>query len=242
MRFITMIKLSLVSFVLFFLEITASSAAGVGINATRVILAQGSQSVPVTIRNSTEKEEYLVQVYVTKTPKSTVQEPYFDVLPPMFYLASNQQRDIRLVEAPQATNLPKDRESVFYLHALAIAGSEKDEGQDILKMKGDVKIAIESVIKVFYRPTTLSQTSEQAQAGLTFTPVSNGIKVTNPSAYYITLSSLNIGGRNITLSPEMNNTMLPPFGELTYKTTVNTGKITWSAINDLGGYSEYSKP
>ncbi|QCJ69374.1 molecular chaperone [Providencia heimbachae] len=242
MHLVTTIRFILISSMLFFLEISTLSASGVGINATRIIFPQGSQSIPVTLRNSTEKDEYLVQIYVTKTAKSSTQESYFDVLPPMFYLAANKQRDVRLVETTKSMALPKDRESVFYLHARAIAGSEKNIGQDALQMKGEVKIAIENVIKVFYRPEGLTQTSDKAQASLNFSETTNGIKVSNPTPYYITLSSLKVGGRAISLSPDANNTMLAPFSEMLYSTSVKKGKITWSTINDLGGNSEYSKP
>ncbi|MTC70175.1 fimbrial biogenesis chaperone [Providencia sp. wls1914] len=242
MKLLTLLRTLPVFATLFFIQIGMTSAAGVGINTTRVIFNQGNQSVPVTLRNSTEKEEYLVQVYLTKTAKGTAQDQTLDVLPPMFYLASSQQRDVRLVEGAGASALPKDRESVFYFHARAIAASEKNAGQQNAAMKGEVKIALESVIKVFYRPKNLTLTVEQAQGSLTFEETANGIKVINPSPYYITLSSLSVGGKAVTLNPEMNNTMIAPFASMDYPTPVKKGKKVWAAINDLGGRSEYSQP
>ncbi|WP_369311898.1 molecular chaperone [Providencia rettgeri] len=240
MRLMTITKYSLMSMMLFVSEITSSSAAGVGLNSTRVIFPQNSQSVPVTIRNSTEKEEYLVQVYITKTASDSAQETVFDVLPPMFYLKSAEQRDVRIAETTKSSALPKDRESVYYLHARSIPRSEKDAELGANKMKGDVKIALESIIKVFYRPTGLTQSSDQAQSGLTFSPVQGGLKVTNNSPYFVTLSSLKIGNQQIEISSEKNNTMLAPFSDMTYPTSLNKGKISWSTINDLGGYVEHS--
>lgn len=227
---------------LFFIQIGTASSAGVGINATRVIFNQGNQSVPVTLRNSTEKEEYLVQVYLTKNAKGTAQDQTLDVLPPMFYLASKQQRDVRLVEGAQAAGLPKDRESIFYFHARAIAASEKNAEQQNAAMKGEVKIALESVIKVFYRPKNLPLTVEQAHSSLVFEESTNGIKVVNPSPYYITLSSLSVGGHVVSLNPDLNNTMIAPFASMNYSLPVKKGKKVWAVINDLGGRSEYSRP
>ncbi|HHR6452801.1 TPA: fimbrial biogenesis chaperone [Providencia alcalifaciens] len=109
-------------------------------------------------------------------------------------------------------------------------------------MKGDVKIALESVIKVFYRPKNLPLTVEQAHSSLLFEETANGINVVNPSPYYITLSSLSVGGQAVALNPDLNNTMIAPFASINYSLSVKKGKKVWAVINDLGGRSEYSRP
>lgn len=242
MNLMSTIRYSIIGMMIFGLEITGLSAAGVGLNTTRIVFPQNSQSIPVTVRNSTENEEYLVQVYLTKTPSDSTQEKVFDILPPMLYLKPGQQRDVRITETSSSMNLPKDCESIYYLHARAIARSEKNSELDVSNMKGDVKIAIENVIKVFYRPTGLVQTSDKAQESLTFSAVQGGVQVTNNSPYYITLASLKVGNKHIDISAKKNNTMVAPFSNIIYPTTVNTGPITWVTINDLGGYVEHTKP
>lgn len=242
MKLLTLLRALPIIVTLCFIQIDTTCAAGVGINATRVIFPQDSQSVPVTLRNTTEKEEYLVQIYLTKIAKGATQDQTLDVLPPMFYLASKQQRDVRLVEGAQVAGLPKDRESIFYFHARAIAASEKNGELQKTSMKGDVKIALESVIKVFYRPKNLPLTVEQAHSSLLFEETANGINVVNPSPYYITLSSLSVGGQAVALNPDLNNTMIAPFASINYSLSVKKGKKVWAVINDLGGRSEYSRP
>ncbi|EPC2530340.1 TPA: molecular chaperone, partial [Providencia stuartii] len=107
MNLMSTIRYSIIGMMIFGLEITGLSAAGVGLNTTRIVFPQNSQSIPVTVRNSTENEEYLVQVYLTKTPSDSTQEKVFDILPPMLYLKPGQQRDVRITETSSSMNLPK---------------------------------------------------------------------------------------------------------------------------------------
>ncbi len=215
--------------------VSPSWGAGVGINATRVIVNQGSQVPPVTLRNSTDKITYLVQSYLsTDNPQSTASVP-FDVLPPMIKMGPNSQQDVRLVEKEGLTSrLPTDRESVFYFHARAIPNNDLQPIKNPNDNHGMVKIALENVIKVFYRPTGLTSSATQAQASLVFQWVPSGLKVTNSSPYHVTLAGLTVSNRAIPVSQQ--EAMIAPFSERTYPTTDKNGAITWTTINDLGGY------
>lgn len=211
-------------------------AAGVGINATRIIIHQGSPAASVTLRNSTENSTYLVQSYLSagKEPGQTGSLP-FDVLPPVFQLAPGSQGDVRLAENPgMVTRLPADRESVFWFHARAIPGNDFKPAKTGEDNHGTVKIALENVIKVFYRPENLPSSSEQAQAGLEFRFVPGGIRVLNASPYYVTMTGISAGNQPVKLSGQ--DAMLAPFSEHTYETQIKTGRLSWTTINDLGGY------
>lgn len=222
-------------FLLFAMVFTSQAyAAGVGINATRIVYNEGDKSAPVIVRNDSAEDAYLVQSYMTSDRQQNNSVP-FEVLPPMFRLQPNSRSEVRIVE--KANGLPKDRESVFYLHVRAIPASSAGEAAKV--NNGVVKIALESVIKVFYRPKNLPSSPQQAQNGLVFESVSGGLKVKNPSPYHINFSKLKVGNQKVSLSLEKNNAMLAPFSEMFYPTTVNKGDVSWSTINDLGGYDAY---
>lgn len=230
---LSQIVLSLLFSVIF---ISQSHASGVGINATRVVFNEGSTSAPVIIRNGSTDDSYLIQSYMTNDRQQNNSVP-FEVLPPMFRLQPDSRSEVRIVE--KVNGLPKDRESVFYLHVRAIPAN-RTNGESKAN-SGVIKIALESVIKVFYRPKNLSLSPKQAQSGLLFESVSGGLKVKNPSPYFINLSKLKVGNKSIPLSLEKNNAMLAPFSELFYATPVNKGSVSWSTINDLGGYDAHSQ-
>lgn len=239
MRFLTLSISLLTGLLLLFSGISWVSAAGVGINATRVIIHQGSPAVSVTLRNSTENNTYLVQAYITNDEDSQQSDSSpFDVLPPVFQLLPSSQGDVRLAEkSGSADRLPADRESIFWFHARAIPGNDSKPSQAHGENHGAVKIALENVIKVFYRPANLPITAEQAQAGLRFRIVPEGLSVANPSPYYVTLAGVTADSQQIKLTRQ--NAMLAPFSEHTYQTRVKTGGISWTTINDLGGYDTH---
>lgn len=239
MRFLPLSVSLLTSLLLLFSGISGVFAAGVGINATRVIIHQGSPAVSVTLRNSTENNTYLVQSYITNDEDSrqTDSTP-FDVLPPVFQLTAGSQGEVRLAEkVGSVARLPADRESVFWFHARAIPGNDRKTAQAYAENHGAVKIALENVIKVFYRPANLPMTTEQAQSGLRFRIVPEGLSVTNPSPYHVTLAGVTADSQPVKLSRQ--DAMLAPFSEHTYQTQIKTGEISWTTINDLGGYNTH---
>lgn len=216
--------------------ISHAFASGVGINATRVVFIEGNQSAPVVIRNSSPDESYLIQSYLTDNKEHNNAIP-FDVLPPIFRLPPDSRNEVRIVE--KTHDLPKNRESVFYFHARAIPANAKKN--DVKENNGVIKIALESVIKVFYRPKNLPSSPQQAQGSLRFEPVSGGLKVNNASPYYISLAKLTVDKHSIPLSIENNNAMIAPFSALFYATPVNKGNVSWTTINDLGGYDVHNQ-
>jgi fimbrial chaperone protein len=223
---------------LFFAMIFTSQAyaTGVGINATRVVYNEGDKSAPVIIRNASSEDSYLIQSYMTSDRQQKNSVP-FEVLPPMFRMQPDSRSEVRIVE--KANELPKDRESVFYLHVRAIPASSA--ATEAKANNGVVKIALESVIKVFYRPKNLPSSPQQAQNGLVFESVAGGLKIKNPSPYHVNFSKLKVGNQQISLSLEKNNAMLAPFSEMFYPTSVSKGVVSWGTINDLGGYNAYNQ-
>ncbi len=64
------------------------------------------------------------------------------------------------------------------------------EGKNVLQL------AILSRIKLFVRPANLPQTPEDAPTLLKFSRVGNHLKITNPSAYYLTLVNISVGEKD----------------------------------------------
>lgn len=237
---LTRIGFLLVVFTMILTAIPSAFSSGVGINATRVIINQGQHAVPVTLRNNTKDTAYLVQSYISDKGTKQAEMLPIEVLPPLFHLAPNSQHDIRIVEKDNLTVLlPMDRESVFYFHARAIPNNHHKSIAAEDKNQGVIKIALENVIKVFYRPKNLSSSSVQAQAGLVFKKIPKGLQVENPSPYYVTLAGLTLGKYPVSLSQQ--NLMLSPFSEVTYPTSSSEKgtNVSWTTINDLGGYNTH---
>ena len=211
-------------------------ADGFGINATRLIYPQGADSIAVSVRNTQPTSPYLVQVSVSRTSDRRDVTP-FTVTPPIFRLEPKSENQVRIIG--NGISLPTDRESVFYFNATAIPATTAPMA---IKQNADVHAAVQfgvgSIIKLFYRPTGLPSTAEAAQKNLQFTSVNNGLQVSNPSPYFVSLASIKVAGQTLKLdSPAA--LMIAPFGSHTYPTTVRHGSVTWQTINDQGGIDAF---
>lgn len=219
----------------------ASLPAGVGFSFSRVVLMaekRGGASVAVT--NNTDNV-YLMQARIQKadaatglpveTPAGTPPPP-FVVLPPLKRTDAHSELPLRIMVTPDNA-LPKNRESVFFLTVKAIPSvappTDKEKGQ------GRVILALANSIKLFYRPAGLKDAA-LADVAKTLTVQRSGseIKVTNPSPYYITFSSLSVNGKavdNAALAA-----MVPPYGARAYPLPagVSVGKVSWRLIDEYG--------
>ncbi|MEQ0826337.1 fimbrial biogenesis chaperone [Enterobacter dykesii] len=215
----------------------SAQANGFGINATRLIYKEDAGSISTTVRNTESKTPYLVQSSVSNHQQSWAPAP-FTVTPPLFRLEPQSINQLRI--SFKGGPLPRDRESIFYLHTKAIpSGAQGDNEQSANAIQGNVHFGVGKIIKLFYRPAGIKGTSEAAQGGLTFERVAGGLKVSNPSSYFVSLAMLEADNKQLPLdSPAA--LMLPPGGSHTW--SVATARaIKWQTINDTGGNHEFSR-
>ena len=219
------------------------SVAGVSLTSTRLIVAESNRSQKVSgsvgIRSDeTSSGPYLVKAQVFRDIKGTHAEVPFVVSPALFRLEPGNTNQLRVVK--KGGELPKDRESLFYFRVAALPASEKTSQTVFSAPKGALNVATGNIIKLFYRPNGLPITANTAMGGLQFTIVGHQIKVSNPSPYYLTLSSLQINGKpvNIRVYPEQN--MIAPFSHTLFASTVTKGHVQWQAIDDYGGRETFN--
>lgn len=230
---------SLFSLLLLFLQVhpVIAQDGGFGINATRLIYPQGVDSISVTVRNTLTTQPYLVQARVSASQDGNSPAP-FAVRPPLFRLESGSVNQVRIVA--QGINLPTDRESVFYFHASAIPASKAPQsGGQQGGVSGNAQFGVGNIIKLFYRPTSLPLSSRAAQQNLQFIRVNSGLQVSNPSPYYVSFASIQVGGQRLKLDTPAS-LMLPPFGRHTFPAIKNSGPIRWQTINDEGGVDAFT--
>lgn len=218
---------------LFSLTSNVAYSAGVGLNATRIVFLQGSESTSVGARNNTDIN-YLAKFIVSKSPEGLKGDAPFTVSPPLVKIDSGKSQDIRIYSQPN--NLPKDRESVFYFNAVMIPATNGPLESTALN------IGYNNVIKLFYRPSKLPLSPKEAHERLRVESNSTGITVINDSPYYISLSNLSVNGVKIDMSMKKRNTMIAPYDSFNYIAPVNGRKelAKWVVINDLGGDDVYT--
>lgn len=214
------------------LSTTVTWAEGFGINATRLIYPENEKSISVTLRNTMKDQLYLVQVSVSKEQNKAVSAPFI-VTPPLFRLEPKSINQVRI--AYKGEGLPRDRESVFYFSATGIPASSSPKPEDQKAgVQGMAQFGVGNIIKIFYRPKGLTTTSDEAQKNLKFKNVNSGLQAENQSPYYVSLASLNVNGKKISLDSP-NEKMIAPYSSHIYLTNTKTGNVSWQTINDVGG-------
>lgn len=210
-KFITMLVL-----VLF----VTSVQAGVVIGSTRVIYPSDKKTVSLNVMNDKTSGVYLVQSWVES---NVVGKPSpFIITPPLFRMDAGEDNILRIVFVGK--QLPEDRESVFWLNIKSIPATD-----DSVNSENTLQMVVKSRIKLFYRPVDLPSTPEMDGENLELRYYNNRLIIKNPGAYYISLYSLIIDGK------EYNDvSMIPPKDQITLAVP-HPSQVSWRTINDYGG-------
>lgn len=218
------------------LWLSASSWAGIALDSSRIIFSAANETSGRSLgimSSSDSSTPYLIRSQVLTTPYNDEGETPFVVTPLLFRLDPGATNQVRIMK--KNVSLPQDRESIFYLRAIAIPTSEKQQTDGENNIGGKLQISTANVIKLFYRPAQLAMTPQQAMRSLTFSHSEKGITAYNPSPYYITLNSLKIANIQIPVSVKQGNTLITPMSHQTYSPTPQQGAVEWTAVNDYGG-------
>jgi len=202
--------------------------SGVEIQGTRVIYPQASNQVALDIKNP-DNRAYLIQAWAAKKPDiNDHDDQVFVMTPPLFRLEPTSTNSVRIVYTGKP--LPDDKESLYWLSIKSIPSTNPDEINTLT-------INVKSVMKLFFRPTSIKGDPATAYQGLKFKFDAGRLHIINPSPYYITLATLLLDNKKVPEPP-----MIPPHAEVIlpgeYKETQN---ISWQSINDFGGVSNEMK-
>ncbi|WP_429066208.1 fimbria/pilus periplasmic chaperone [Aeromonas bestiarum] len=202
--------------------------AGVALGATRVIYREGQKQVQLAVTNNNDSSTYLIQSWVENA--DGVKDGRFVVTPPLVAIQGKKENTLRIIDATN-NQLPKDRESIFWINVKAIPSMDKSKLSN-----NTLQLAIVSRIKLYYRPSGLSLPPEQATEKLTFRRSSSMLTLINPTPYYLTVTELNAGNQ------VLENALVPPMGETRVKLPADAGReITYKTINDYGALTPRMK-
>lgn len=139
---------------------------------------------------------------------------------------------VKIQSLPDIATLPQDRESVYYFNLREIPPRSKEANV--------LQIALQTRIKLFYRPKALYATRTDLenpwQEKITLTRKGDAYEITNPTAYFVTIvdASAKVGGDTVKqfepvmISPKSN-------GMLKGSASAMGAKPVLTYINDYGG-------
>ncbi|WP_165325011.1 fimbrial biogenesis chaperone [Pectobacterium zantedeschiae] len=214
---------------------TAHSEGGVLLGGTRLIFNGDKDVASMTVTNSAESAVWLMRFWVSpyesknNESEDKKEKPPFAVTPPLYRLDPKDAVQIRVNKL--SDNFPTDRESVYYLNNLAIP-PKKDEKSYQKAIQSGLQFAINTRIKLFYRPAAINDvdTVKKAPEKLTVSMMGKVMTIKNPTPYFITLSQLEVNNQTV----QMNDGMIAPFDGISIPVGVAHGTLNYSTIDDRG--------
>ena len=146
--------------------------AAIALDRTRVIFDGDLKTVSLNISNQNKQLPYLAQGWIEDDRGNKIQSP-FTVLPP-----------VQRVEPGKPS---QDRETLYYFNLREIPPRSNKPNT--------LQIALQTRIKMFYRPAALAPKKNAApwQEQLTLTRQGDKYVVNNPTPYYVTIVEASAG-------------------------------------------------
>lgn len=232
----------LFSAVLFFVAlfvVIPSVHAAIVINNTRVIYEQREKEVTVQINNQ-GSSPLLLQSWIDdgdpKASPDNLNVP-FVLTPPINRVDAGKSQTVRIRYSGQP--LPNDRESMFWFNALEIPAKANASDED---SRNFLQMAFRTRIKLFFRPTGLKGTPEEAAKALSWVADGNGITAINKTPWNISLVDMEVmvNGKKT----KVDGDTVSPFGKRTFvvKNGPSGKEIAWRYVNDYGAVNSVQGP
>ncbi|MCA8378828.1 molecular chaperone [Burkholderia cenocepacia] len=194
---------------------------------TRVIFNEGEQAAIVTITNKSTTYPYLVQSWLEDANGNKITSPLM-VVPPLQRVEANERNVLRIAKLP-GTQLPADRETVFYLNIREVP--PKTDTPNTLQ------IALHTQMKLFYRPKAVQPARDEdwtLPMTLRVDAAAHKLVFDNPTPYHVTVVDVSAGAQKtpVPIEPVMVSPMSTadvPFKAATPSTLFVTH------IDDYGG-------
>ncbi|WP_058914461.1 molecular chaperone [Entomohabitans teleogrylli] len=228
------------------------SQAAVVINTTRVIYNEKAGETIVQLSNK-GKGPVLLQSWIddgdAKAQPGAANVP-FNLTPPVARLDPDKGQTLRIVRT--GGGVSSQQESLFWLNVLEVPPKPT---RQIAAGDNLMQFSFRSRIKLFYRPTGLTMTSQQAYEKVVLALRKSGsdyaVVVKNPSPYHITFRQLDVRqSKDSSVLGYLGKTpdrMVAPFSELSLvlqgvKAPIPAGvKAFYSLVNDVGGDNKYER-
>lgn len=210
------------------------------LGASRVIYNPDLSGETLTVIND-QDYPMLVQSDVLAEDQKT--RAPFVVTPPLFRLDGLQSSRLRIVRT--GGEFPSDRESLQWVCVKGIPPKADDKwSEDQNKTQNKTKqtnkasllvqFSVSTCIKLFVRPSAVKGHPEDLAGNVEWQKVGDKLKGINPTPFYINLSELKVGEKNV-----QDRHYIAPFSSYEYSfPSGGTSRVQWKVVTDYGGKSK----
>ncbi|WP_261231567.1 fimbria/pilus periplasmic chaperone [Serratia entomophila] len=216
--------------------VAQQAQAAIALDRTRVIFDGGQNSVSLNLSNQNKQLPYLAQGWLEDEQGNKIQSP-LTVLPPVQRIEPGKPSQVKIQALPAAKQLPQDRETLYYFNLREIP--PKSDKPNTLQ------IALQTRIKLFYRPAAITPTRAQMatpwQEQLTLSKQGDQYQVHNPTPYYVTIVDA-AARKGVEGAKGFEPFMVSPKGQhaLGVSAAALGGSPVLTYINDYGGRPQLS--
>lgn len=212
------------------MALAANAQAGIVLNTTRIIYPAKDKEVSFGVHN-TGGGEILLQSWLESNAEEAGDLP-FVITPALTRMPGDAKQLLRILYA--GSDMPQDRESVFWLNVQEIPQAANENA---------LQIAIRQRIKVFFRPQGLKEEPAKAPEELQWRLLQgNVLNVNNPGPYYVSMVRIEVQDGAAQVMKKDSQMLAPKQSlNLPLKTSVNGRPLSLSfvSINDFGGQVPY---
>ncbi|EKT60968.1 molecular chaperone [Providencia sneebia] len=219
---------------------SCNGIAGLSLDTTRLNMYEKEKEIQYTAMNTSDDRAFLVNASISKSAdKIKDKTSEFLISPPLFRIDPTSKNSVR-IRLIDNKNLPKDRESIFYVTTSGIqATATPFKVEDNNRNNGGVKAGVAFKIKLFYRPNGIEPLSKESFNNSKVFIADKYVIIENKSPYYMDLKGLKLDGERIKL-PTLVNNLVKPYSQ--EKFSIDNNKVRKEAIlmitNDLGDVDE----
>ncbi|MFK3843843.1 MULTISPECIES: fimbria/pilus periplasmic chaperone [Serratia] len=210
------------------------AVAAIALDRTRVIFDGGQNSLSLNISNQNKQLPYLAQGWIEDEKGNKIQSP-LTVLPPVQRIEPGKPSQVKIQALPAAKLLPQDRETVYYFNLREIPPKSSKPNT--------LQIALQTRIKLFYRPSSIEMDKSSAppQEQLTLSKQGDKYVVNNPTPYYVTIVDAG-SKKDVPGVKGFEPMMVPPKSSLPLTVGVAAvgGSPVLTYVNDYGGRPKLS--
>ncbi|WP_336282730.1 fimbria/pilus periplasmic chaperone [Cronobacter dublinensis] len=210
---------------------TQQAFAAIALDRTRVVYNGEEKSISLNVSNENKNLPYLAQAWIEDAQGNKVTSP-LTVLPPVQRVEPGAKSQVKVQASAAAATLPQDKETLFYFNLREIPPRSNKPNT--------LQIALQTRIKLFYRPAAIALDKTQAAEGdwvekVTLTREGDKFVVNNPTPYFLTIveGAPSVKGKPVGFEP----VMVSPKGSATIGAAAaafgNSPVLTY--VNDYGG-------
>ncbi|WP_437124508.1 fimbria/pilus periplasmic chaperone [Atlantibacter subterraneus] len=211
--------------------VAQQASAAIALDRTRVVYNGGEKSVSLNISNENKSLPYLAQGWLEDVQGNKITSP-LTVLPPVQRVEPGAKSQVKVQATPAVNSLPQDRETLFYFNLREIPPRSTKPNT--------LQIALQTRIKLFYRPAAIRLDNTQAAEGdwvekVTLTRQGDRFVVSNPTPYFLTIveGAPSVKGKPVGFNPVMVSPKDSATIEASAAAFGNTPVLTY--VNDYGG-------